>query len=83
VTEQPPPVATPLMATCDHCEQTVPLDQARPVVITGGQSYAGHLLPHHGGGRRTWLCVTCYIHFRVANVEWLRIEDDEGDSDGA
>jgi hypothetical protein len=79
VTEHPPPVAT---ATCDHCEQTIPLDLARAVVITGGQSYAGHLFPHHGGARRTWLCEPCYAHLQTAAAAWLRIEDDEGGPDG-
>lgn len=62
--------------SCDHCELRFPIEQARPVVITGGQTYAGHVLRQHGGPRHVWLCWGCYDALQAAHIDWLTIEDD-------
>jgi len=73
---QSPPSGGVPTVQCDHCELIFRADQSYPVTITGGQSYAGHILQYHGGPRHVWLCRTCYGILRAANIGWLRVEDD-------
>lgn len=67
------PVAT---VPCDHCERVFRADQSHPVVVTGGQSYAGHILTGRSSSRHVWLCRACYANLRNTSIEGFRVEDE-------
>lgn len=62
---------------CDHCERRFPVDQLHPVIISGVQSYLGHLLTGKPEARRVPLCSTCYANFRNTKINGMSVQDDE------
>jgi hypothetical protein len=62
---------------CDHCERQFLPDALHPVIISGVQSYRGHLLTGHPEARRVPLCGDCYVNFRNASIEGMTVKDDE------
>lgn len=72
-----PVVPTRVMVmACDHCERVFAIDALMPVIITGVQSYCGHLLTNKPGERHVPLCADCYVNFHSASIEGMTIKDD-------
>jgi hypothetical protein len=62
---------------CDHCERSFPITQLHPVIVSGVQSYNGHLLTGKPEARRVPLCTDCYVHFKNAHIQGMTVRDDE------
>lgn len=69
--------ATILLANCDHCERLFEVAVLHPVIISGVQSYQGHLLTGKPEARRVPLCADCYVNMKAARIEGLVVQDDE------
>lgn len=65
------------VALCAHCGVAFAERAMHWVIITGGQSYAGHLIPRRPGSWRAVLCPTCYINLKAAAITGFQVEDDE------
>jgi hypothetical protein len=63
--------------TCDHCERPYALKQLHPVIISGVQSYNGHLLTNKPEARRVPLCPDCYVNLKNAHIQGLTLMDDD------
>lgn len=62
---------------CDHCERPFPINQMHPVIVSGVQSYLGHLLTGKPAARRVPLCDVCYVNFHNATINGMSVVDDE------
>lgn len=62
---------------CDHCERDFDPKSLHPVIVSGAQSYNGHLLTGRAEERRANLCSTCYANLKNTGVQGLTVEDDE------
>jgi hypothetical protein len=62
---------------CDHCKRPFALALLHPVIVSGVQSYLGHLLTNKPEARRVPLCTDCYVAFKGATISGMVVKDDE------
>ena len=69
----------PTSVICGHCETVHKLRLTHPVLISGVQSYLGHLITNRPGIRRAFLCNACYLNFHDASatIDGMVVKDDE------
>lgn len=66
-----------LTGTCDHCGRSFPLKAMCPVIVTGAQSYNGHLVTNRPGSCSMLLCSDCYRSFGGVSIQGMTVRDDE------